>query len=910
MSDFKIVKLLDPVVSLTTNVKPRGAYSSGTTYGIGDAVSFGNSSYIAIQPTTGNAPTDTAYWQLLASSSTNKLSTIARNSTGATIPKGTVVYFSGASGNLPTLALSQANSEASSTKTVGITAVSIANNSDGEVIVFGLADGQDTSSFAAGSALWLSPTVPGGMTTTKPVAPNHMVFIGFVTRSHPTDGTIEIKIQNGFELEELHNVLITSVSNNQVLAYESSSSLWKNKTLTKSDVGLSNVDNTSDLNKPISTATQTALNAKQDSLGFTPENASNKSTDGTLASNSDTLYPSQKAVKTYVDNSVISATIPDATSSVKGKLKLAGDLSGTADSPTVPGLSTKEPLITAGTTSQYFRGDKTFQTLDKSAVGLGNVDNTSDINKPISTAVQTALDGKFNNPTGTNIQYIAGDGSILNFPAVPTGTQIVATVINGSASTIDAFRPVYIMGSSGGIPTIALGSASGFVSNRIIGFTTASVAAGATTSIVIFGLVENVDTSAFAAGDTLYLSMTGTRLTATKPSTNVVVLGTIGKSDAITGTFLLNLIRPLQLSDMAGVFISSPVSGHSLVYDAASIRWTNRFLTKSEVGLANVDNTSDMNKPVSTAQLATINAKVADAINDGVTMVAPSQNAVYDALQGKQDYFGSYTPEDVANKATTLSTINDTLYPSVKLVNDSFVKKTGDEMTGTLDNRSNDPSITLNYRARNGNHAGGACSSYENKDNGVLKIGMTGLSFTPVDLINANAGFIKSSQEMSIDVKSELKIGIEGVEVAKFNNDKFTANKIDASPVAIIELDSNGPKDYDNVMFYGVDDSKNYKTTFSELPISTAVQDALNLKEDAVALGTVSQYYRGDKTFQDLVLSAIGQSGATSGQVPTWNGSTWAPQTPTGGGGGAINLDGGFPDSTYGAVSPIDGGSP
>lgn len=57
-------------------------------------------------------------------------------------------------------------------------------------------------------------------------------------------------------------------------------------------------------------------------------------------------------------------------------------------------LAGKEPTIAAGTTSQYFRGDKTFQTLDKSAVGLGNVDNTSDANKPISTATQTALNAK------------------------------------------------------------------------------------------------------------------------------------------------------------------------------------------------------------------------------------------------------------------------------------------------------------------------------------------------------------------------------------------------------------------------------------------------------------------------------------------------------------------------------------
>jgi hypothetical protein len=63
-------------------------------------------------------------------------------------------------------------------------------------------------------------------------------------------------------------------------------------------------------------------------------------------------------------------------------------------------LNAKEATITAGTTGQYYRGDKSFQTLDKTAVGLGNVDNTSDANKPVSTATQTALDGKQATITG------------------------------------------------------------------------------------------------------------------------------------------------------------------------------------------------------------------------------------------------------------------------------------------------------------------------------------------------------------------------------------------------------------------------------------------------------------------------------------------------------------------------------
>ena len=180
----------------------------------------------------------------------------------------------------------------------------------------------------------------------------------------------------------------------------------------KNDIGLGNVDNTSDVNKPVSTAQQTALNSK--------ENLSNKSIDTALGT-SDTLYPSQKAIKTYVDNKVSTITVSDATTTTKGILKLAGDIGGTADLPTVPGLILKENTILAGTTSQYFRGDKTFQTLNKSAVGLANVDNTSDANKPISTATQSALNTKqgllgFTPENVSNKENLTLDNSTTKYP--------------------------------------------------------------------------------------------------------------------------------------------------------------------------------------------------------------------------------------------------------------------------------------------------------------------------------------------------------------------------------------------------------------------------------------------------------------------------------------------------------------
>jgi hypothetical protein len=105
--------------------------------------------------------------------------------------------------------------------------------------------------------------------------------------------------------------------------------------------------------------------------------------------------PNDATTKNYVDLTV-SAGTADASTTVKGKIKLAGDLAGTAELPTVPGLLTKEPLIVAGTNAHYFRGDKTFQPLDKTAVGLANVENTADLSKPVSTATQTALDLKEN----------------------------------------------------------------------------------------------------------------------------------------------------------------------------------------------------------------------------------------------------------------------------------------------------------------------------------------------------------------------------------------------------------------------------------------------------------------------------------------------------------------------------------
>ena len=162
---------------------------------------------------------------------TRTLKCLVRNVTGATIPKKSAVYINGASGNRPTINYSQANSETTSSKTFGLAESDILHNGVGYVVVEGQLSNVNTSMFTEGQLLWLSPTVAGGLTTTKPSAPNHMVFCGYVVRSHPTDGIIEVKIQNGFELQELHNVAINGVTNGQALVYDGATSLWKNQTI-------------------------------------------------------------------------------------------------------------------------------------------------------------------------------------------------------------------------------------------------------------------------------------------------------------------------------------------------------------------------------------------------------------------------------------------------------------------------------------------------------------------------------------------------------------------------------------------------------------------------------------------------------------------------------------------------------
>ena len=407
---------------------------------------------------------------------------LIKNTTGATLTDGKIVYITGATGNLPSVSLASALNETTSAATLGMVTETIANGSSGFVTITGLVNGLNTLAFNEGDIVWLSNTA-GEYTNIKPTSPSHLVLIGYVTKKS-ANGSIYVKIQNTQELNECSDVLFGTLSNNDLLVYESSTGLWKNKQLstllggTGSQFvkGNGSLDSTiyatqSTLNTEITNRTNAdastlasannytdaGLATKQNALsglGFVKINGT------TISYDNETYYPnsnpnnyltSTNAASTYIpltqkgaingvatlgsDGKVpnsqipalaISETFPVASqtamlalsSAEQGDVAVRTDISKSfilTQSPAST-LSNWQELLTPTDAVQSVNGQTGVVNLTKSDVGLGNVDNTSDLNKPISTATQTALGLKENVANKQN--SLAIDGTGTKYPTV------------------------------------------------------------------------------------------------------------------------------------------------------------------------------------------------------------------------------------------------------------------------------------------------------------------------------------------------------------------------------------------------------------------------------------------------------------------------------------------------------------
>jgi hypothetical protein len=259
-----------------------------------------------------------------------------------------------------------------------------------------------------------------------------------------------------------------------------------------------------------------------------------------------------------------SGVVPDATTTGKGLVQLAGDLAGTAASPTVPGLASKEPTVASGTTSQYYRGDKSWQTLDKIAVGLTNVDNTSDVSKPVSTATQTALNTKATDSAvvhNTGTETVAGVKTFSSSPVVPTPTTSTQAANKGYVDTVAASGAADATTATKGLVQLA-GDLAGTAGAP-------TIATGAVTSAKIAdGTIVDGDISATAAIAQSKVSGLTTALNGKAASgANSDITSLSGLTTALsvgqggTGSTTKNFVDLSAAQTVAGVktFSSSPV---------------------------------------------------------------------------------------------------------------------------------------------------------------------------------------------------------------------------------------------------------------------------------------------------------------------------------------------------------------
>ena len=317
-----------------------------------------------------------------------------------------------------------------------------------------------------------------------------------------------------------------------------------NVTLTKSDVGLGNVDNTSDVNKPVSAAQAAADSAVQNAAA----------SDATTKANNAQTYAVQRSNHTGTQ---LASTISDFNASASGAAPV-----------------------------QSVSGRIGNVVLTKNDVGLSNVDNTSDLNKPISSLTQTALDNK------ANLIHNHTASQITDFNSSVSGLLPVTTINNGNNIVINKSGTAFTILTSGLQP-------SGNYATLVNGLIPSAQLPSYVDDVLEYTNLVSMPNP----GETgkIYTALDSNKIYRWSGSTYIEISASPGSTDNVPEGAVNKYYTDARASAAAPV---QTVSG----------RAGNVTLTKSDVGLGNVDNTSDVNKPVSAAQAAADSAVQAYAV--------------------------------------------------------------------------------------------------------------------------------------------------------------------------------------------------------------------------------------------------------------------------------------------------------
>ena len=368
-------------------------------------------------------------------SAADRLITEVYNKTGATLTKGTVVYISGTQGNLPSVSKALATGDATSAQTFGLVQADITNMNNGYIVQAGKLSDMNTNGYVDGDQLYLSPTTAGTYTTTKPYAPNHLVYVGIVVRAHPTQGIIEVRIQNGYELDEIHNVSAQTPSLNDGIFYNNATSLWESKSIATA-LGYTPVTNA----RTISTTSPLSGGGDLSANRTLSISQANTSTNGYLSSTDWNTFNGKESALTFsspLSRTTNTISIPAASSTTNGYLTSAD---WTTFNSKGNGTVTSVAALTLGTTgtdlsSSVANGTTTpvitLNVPTASATNRGVLSSTdwTTFNNKLSTAI-TSLNGL----TGATQTFATGvTGSDFNISS--SGTAHTFNIPNSSPSS-------------------------------------------------------------------------------------------------------------------------------------------------------------------------------------------------------------------------------------------------------------------------------------------------------------------------------------------------------------------------------------------------------------------------------------------------------------------------------------------